>query len=160
MFLSTVLSINIGFINSLVLFKWFFVGLFQWFSNLNNTNIRIRTNIQLCCRKIQEVVRVRGYVTQWFAGFDVGPKDICNLLDKSLFLYSWPKQVRLPLPYSKHHTVWGPKKHTALQRTNIATFNYGSETQHIVCSIPSLQTEQRKKPVFVTIFSGSTSNYC
>mgnify|MGYP001803330851 CR=1 FL=1 len=147
MFLSTVLSINIGFINSVVLFKWFFVGLFQWFSNLNNTNIRIRTNIQLCCRKIQEVVSVRGYVTQWFAGFDVGPKDICNLLDKSLFLYSRPKQVRLPLLYLKYHQ----KSLKALQPTSSATFNYGSETQRIVCSIPSLQRQQRKKTcVFVT----------
>ena len=66
-----------------------------------------------------------------------------NLLDKSLFLYSQPKHVRLPLLHSKH-TVWGPRKHTALQRANIATFNYGSESQHIVCSIPSLQREQRK----------------
>ena len=31
--------------------KLFFVGLFQWFSNLNNTNIR--TNIQLyCCKSL------------------------------------------------------------------------------------------------------------
>ena len=74
--------------------------------------------------------------------FDVGPKVIFNLLDKSLFSYSRPKQVRLP--HSKHYTVWGPKKHTALRWTNSTTFNYGSETQHIVCSIPSLQREQRE----------------
>mgnify|MGYP001796259013 CR=1 FL=1 len=70
-----------------------------------------------------------------------------NLLDKSLFLYSRPKQVRLPLLHSKYHQ----KSHKALQPTSSATFNYGSETQRIVCSIPSLQRQQRKKTcVFVT----------